>query len=356
MLENFLKMNPDNEKSTESPLVSVIIVNWNRKDYLEECLPTLINQSFKDFEIILVDNGSSDDSVSFINQHYNYAVRLIQLPVNKGFAGGNNVGIKAARGEYIALLNNDTEVEKEWLYNLVNCMQSDDRIGMVGSRVLNYYRRKEIDNTGHLMYPDGLNRGRGRLEEDRGQFDTNTNILFPSGCAALYRKMIFDASGGFDETFFAYGDDADIGLFGNYIGYRAVYCPQAVVYHKYSGTAGSYSLDKMFYVERNRIWLLVKYFPLSNILASPYFTLKRIFFHAYGALTKRGAAGQLARKESVTVIMKSLLSAYLSAFKGILEMVKKRNRIRKCRMITDKEFNNLLKLHKISCREIALKE
>jgi GT2 family glycosyltransferase len=233
MSANFLKMNPDNKKIPGSPLVSVIIVNWNRRDYLEECLPPLLNQSFKNFEIILVDNGSSDDSVNFIDQYYKDVVCLIKLPVNKFFAGGNNAGIKVARGEYIALLNNDTEVEKNWLCSLVNCMQSDDKIGMVASKALNYYRRKEIDNTGHLMYPDGLNRGRGRLEEDRGQFDTKTNILFPSGCAALYRKIIFDVSGGFDETFFGYGDDADIGLFGNYIGYRAVYCPQAVVYQKY---------------------------------------------------------------------------------------------------------------------------
>ena len=340
----------------ECSLVSVIIVNWNGRIYLEDCLSSLKIQSLKNFEVILVDNGSKDDSVDFINRYYKDMVQVIQLPENKGFAGGNNIGIRAAKGNYIALLNNDTVLDTEWLANLVLCMKYDDRIGMVGSKVLNYYRCKEIDNTGHLIYPDGLNRGRGRLEKDCGQFDKKSEILFPSGCASLYRKEMLDDIGGFDETFFAYGDDADIGLHGRYVGYKAIYCPQAIVYHKYSGTTGRHSTMKAFYVERNRIWILVKYFPAEYIFLSPYFTMQRLLLQGYGMIANKGAAGKLAKNEPLSLIVKIFLSAYVSAFKGIPSMFRKRKKILKNRKIDTQRFKSLLKRHSISCKEISLKD
>jgi len=340
----------------ENPLVSVIILNWNGRDYLADCLSSMKRQSLKDFEIILVDNGSKDGSVNLIKKHYDDLVRLIRLSENRGFAGGNNVGIKEAKGKYIALLNNDTEVDREWLENLVFCMECDDRTGMVGSKVLNYYRRSEIDNTGHLIYPDGLNRGRGRLDKDLSQYDEKIDILFPSGCAALYKKELLDDISGFDETFFAYGDDADIGLNGRYLGYKAIFCPKAIVYHKYSGTTGHYSAMKAFYVERNRIWILIKYFPISYIILSPFYTLKRLSFQGYGILTHQGAAGRFAQSESLSHIMKTFLHAYISAFRGIPGMLKKRKRILKRKQMTTRDFKRLLKIHRISCKEISLNE
>lgn len=349
-------MNGIHEKAVESPLVSVIIVNWNGKEYLDDCLSSLKIQSYRDYEVILVDNCSSDDSIAFVNLYYQDFVHIIKLPENKGFAGGNNAGITASKGMYIALLNNDTMVDREWLANLVHCIQSDDSIGMVGSKILNYYRRKEIDNTGHLIYPDGLNRGRGRLEIDRGQYDSKTDILFPSGCASLYRKDMLDEIGWFDESFFVYGDDADIGLHGRYLGYKAIYCPKAIVYHKYSGTAGRYSAMKAFYVERNRIWILIKYFPMESIFFSLYFTVKRLLLQGYGVITHRGATGRFAKNESLKLIIKTLFSAYISAFKGLPDILKKRKIIHKNKKITKNDFKRLLSLHAISCKEIALKD
>ena len=340
----------------EKPLVSVIIVNWNGKEYLNDCLSSLKKQSFRDFEVILVDNGSTDDSIDFVNRYYQDFVHIIQIPKNKGFAGGNNVGIAASRGVYIALLNNDTAVDHEWLAHLVLCTQSDDSIGMVGSKILNYYKREEIDNTGHLIYPDGLNRGRGRLEIDCGQFDSKKDILFPSGCASLYKRKMLDEVGGFDETFFAYGDDADIGLHGRYLGYKAIYCPKAVVYHKYSGTAGMYSAMKAFYVERNRIWILFKYFPFESIILSPFFTLKRLLLQGYGVITRKGAAGKFAENASVKLIFRTLFNAYISALNGIPDILKKRKIIHKNRKVSKEEIKYLLRSHAISCKEIALKD
>lgn len=340
----------------DTPLVSVIILNYNGRQYLEDCLSSLGKQTYKDFEAILVDNGSRDDSASFVKTHYANLVRLIELPENRGFSGGNNVGIKSAKGKYIALLNNDTEVDVDWLKNLVQYMDGDEQTGMVGSKILNFYKRDEIDNIGHLIYPDGLNRGRGRLEQDHGQFDTKMDILFPSGCAALYRKSMLEDVGGFDEAFFAYGDDTDIGLYGRYLRYKAVYCPKAIVYHKYSGTAGSYSAMKVFYVERNRVWVLVKYFPLSSILVSPWYSIKRFVLQGYGILTKKGAAGRLSEKTPIGSIIKTIIRAYISALRGLPEMTKKRKRIFRKKRISILEIKRLLRSHRISCREISLKD
>jgi len=337
-------------------LVSLIIVNFDGRHHLEGCLSSLQKQAFRDFEIIVVDNGSHDDSLDFLKRSYGDTIRVIPLPNNMGFAGGNNEGIKVAKGKYIGLLNNDTEVDSEWLARLVACMESNPRAGMVGSKILNYYRRDEIDNTGHLLYPDGLNRGRGRLEKDQKQYDDKKEILFPSGCAALYRRDMLDAIGGFDETFFAYGDDTDIGLHGRYLGYEAIYCPEAVIYHKYSGTAGSYSALKAFYVERNRLWILVKYFPLADILLSPYFTLKRIALQAWGIIVNRGSAAKMVRSESVFILFKTFLRSYLSAFTGLPQMLKKRRSIFEHKRISRREFRSLMQRHRLSCREVALKD
>ncbi|MBF0117390.1 MAG: glycosyltransferase family 2 protein [Desulfobacterales bacterium] len=338
------------------PIVSVVIVNWNGRKYLEDCLSSLKEQTFRFFEVILVDNGSLDGSVDFVQKYYSDMVFLIKLSENMGFAKGNNIGIEKAKGKYIALLNNDTEVDKNWLKNLVSSMETDENIGMVGSKILNFYYRDQIDNTGHLIYQDGINRGRGRLEIDCKQFDDKIDILFPSGCASLYRKKMLDEIGGFDEMFFAYGDDTDIGLHGRYLGYKAIYCPNAIVFHKYSGTTGSYSPIKAFYVERNRLWILIKYFPIEYILISPYFTIKRLLFQLYGMATKQGAASKFASDNSFFSVMKIFFSSYLSSFKGISNIIKKRKIILRKRKISIGEFKMLLKEHRISCKEISLKD
>ena len=205
------------EQSLAAPAISIIIVNWNGRHLLTDCLGSLRTQTYRDYEAILVDNGSSDGSVEFVRTQFP-EVHLIVLPENRGFAGGNNVGIAAATGQYIALLNNDTKADPDWLSSLVNATASGSQVGMWASKILSYDAPTVIDNTGLLLYWDGLARGRGRLEVDSGQFDQQQEVLFPSGCAGLYRKSMLDEIGSFDEEFFAYADDVDLGLRGRLAG------------------------------------------------------------------------------------------------------------------------------------------
>jgi GT2 family glycosyltransferase len=338
------------------PLVSIIIVNWNGKHLLPENLAAVFQQTYKNFEVIVVDNGSQDGSLDWLEQHYSNQLQLLPLPENTGFAYGNNIGIKASRGELIALVNNDVVVTPDWLASLVDCLMAHPDAGMVGSKVLNYYRREEIDNLGHLIYPDAVNRCWCRLEKDQGQYETVEEILFPSACAALYRKSMLLEVGLFDETFFAYHDDVDVGLKGRLLGYKAYYCPKAVAYHKFSMSAGAYSPLKAFLVERNRIWVLFKVYPRLDILISPWYTAKRYVLQALGAYRGQGPTARLAESAGVAALIKITLKAYLSALKGLPEILKKRQSLRHRRRLDDRSFRRLLRKYQVSAQDIAFKD
>jgi len=340
---------------TESTPVSVVIVNYNGRYLLGDCLDSMKEQTFREFEIILVDNASTDGSVEFVKNNYP-EVKIVCNEENLGYGGGNNAGIRVAKGEYIVQLNNDTKPHQHWLQSLVEAADGDSRVGMCASKILSFDDPEIIDNTGLLMYPDGIARGRGRLERDRGQYDSQLDVFFPSGCAALYRKAMLDDIGLFDEDFFLYMDDVDIGLRGRLAGWRCVYVPEAVVYHKYSATVSPYSPMKAYLVERNRLWIVIKYFPLHMIITSFYHTFVRYLYQAYGIARGRGAGSKLARSESVFSGICLLVRAYLSAIKGSGKMLRRRRSFSRIRRITNREFRTLLRRYQLDVREIALKD
>ena len=310
-----------------SPLFSVIILNWNGRHLLEECIESISSQSFRDFETIIVDNGSTDGSIEWMRGRWEDTVRIVPLPSNLGFAGGNNAGIRIARGKYVILLNNDAAVDPGWLAALADAVRRHPDAGMFTPKILNYHRRNEIDNTGLIIYPDGLARGRHRLEKDDGRFDEEGEALVPSGCAGVYRKEMLDRIGLLDDKFFAYGEDVDLGLRARWAGWGCFYVPSAVVYHKYSATTGAYSPRKAFLVERNRFWILMKNFPWRDILVSPAWTLYRYGMHLKGAVTGQGASGRFAGAFPVWRLLLSTLSAESAGLAGLPRVLKDRRRI-----------------------------
>jgi len=340
--------------SASLPKVSIIIPNWNGKRFLEECFDSLQRQTFTNFEVVFVDNGSTDGSGDWMESRYGHWVRIVRNSKNLGFAEGNNVGIRLARGKYIVLLNNDTVVDPRWLEELIKPVEADPGVGMCASKVLSHHQPEVLEGTGELLFRDGLNRARGHLEVDRGQYDLDVEIFYPPGCGALYRKEMLDEVGFLDEDFFAYGEDTDLGIRGRLAGWKCVYVPLAIIYHKGSGSTGRYSPFKAFHVERNRVWVAVKLFPLHLLILNPFYTLLRLFFQGYGALTHRGAAGQYTREYSLFSLFWILLKAYGSAMKFIFRMWRKRKAIQKSKKVQNKDFLDWLRRYGISARKIAL--
>lgn len=343
--------------ASDKPLVSVIVVNWNGERVLPDCLQSLLKQTHAPLEVIVVDNHSTDRSVELIRRSFEAGVRLLENPSNLGFAGGNNAGIRLARGRYIALLNNDAAADCHWIAEMLKAMESDSRIGMCACKILSYEEAEVLDSAGGLLiYKDALSRGRGRLQRDEGQYDVLEEVLLPSGCACLYRRAMLDEIGLFDPDFFAYSDDTDLGLRGRLAGWRCVYAPTAVAFHRYSASAGRYSPLKAYLAERNRIWVAVKNFPLPLLLLNPFYTAWRLLLHAAALLAGRGVSGKYVEQHSFGSLVRALLKAYFSAIVGLPGMWKKRKSIQKNRKVTRSEIYNWLRIFRISPQELAFKE
>lgn len=335
------------------PLVSVIVLNWNGKRFLEDCLISLEKQSYSNFEVIFVDNGSTDSSVDFIKKKFPW-VKLIENKENLGFAAGNNKGIKISSGKYIVTLNNDTKTDRKWLESLVNVAESSNNIGMCASKVLLLKRPNVIDSVGINIYPDGMSKQRGYLEIDTGQYDKIEEILLPSACAALYRKEMLDQIGLFDESFFAYCEDTDLGLRGKLKGWKAVLAPSAIMYHLYSGTAGRYSPLKAYFVERNHFWVALKIFPLRLLLMLPLFTLLRLVVQTYNVFAYSGKTDAQGEKICKHRIFLAILKAHVSAICGLPAVFKKRRIVWAKKKISNSQIYDWFKRFRLSVKSLTL--
>lgn len=328
---------------------SVIVVNHNGKALLEDCLNSLAAQTYRHFEVIFVDNGSTDSSIARAVALMP-DVRVVSLNENLGFAGGNNEGIRQARGSFIVLLNNDTQPAPEFLEELVRAAEREPRAGMVAPKILNFFDRTRIDSVGGLLVcRDGLAQGRGRGERDEGQFDDLEEVLLPSGCAALFRRELLDECGLLDERFFAYCEDTDLGLRARWAGWTAVSAPRAVVYHKYSGSSGVYSPLKMFLVERNHYLVALKNFTWFMLLALPFWSMYRYLLMACVLTTGKGK-GKAGAK---WLLLKAFLRAHLAAIVACPSVLSARGGPRR---ITPGEFARLLGRHRLSLRQMVFND
>ena len=339
------------------PLVSIIIVNWNGVKFLKDCLGSVNARSLRYIEVIFVDNGSTDGSVVFVKENFPEVV-VIENTENTGFAAGNNSGINVAKGKYILTLNNDIVAEKNFIERLVAAAEaSGEKAGMWAPKILSLARPDIIDSVGGLLVSrDCLAKGRGRNETDAGQYDTAGEVFIPSACAALYRKKMLDDIGFFDEDFFAYCEDTDLGLRARLSGWETVSVPSAVIYHYYSGTAGRYTPLKAYLVERNRLWVAVKNLPLSMLLLSPFYTLARYFTQLYGVISGKGAGGKAKEEYPVSSLFYSVVKAYYDGIKKLPVMFSKRKAIQSKRAVSARDVKKWFSVYGISVTEIALKD
>lgn len=299
--------------------VSVIIPNYNGSKYLPECLNALLRQNFTNFETILVDNGSEDDSIALVERDYSW-VRLIRLSENFGFCRAVNEGIYASEAPFVILLNNDTKVEENFVEMLLAGIKRSRKRFSCQAKMVQYHDRGRMDDAGDFYCALGwaFARGKGKPVQN---YNRECRVFSCCAGAAIYRKEIFREIGYFDEVHFAYLEDMDVGYRARIAGYRNVYVPKAVVYHIGSGTSGSrYNLFKVRYSSRNNIYLIYKNMPALQILLNlPFllmgFLIKLVFFTARG-FGKEYAAGivngiRLCKKEKKVHFQRKNILNYL---------------------------------------------
>lgn len=295
--------------------VSVIIPNYNGIAYLDGVFASLERQTMADFEVILVDNGSTDGSAAFIAANYPW-VHIIELPENFGFCRAVNEGIRASRAPYVLLLNNDIEAEPDFLEEMAAALHRHKNAFSCAARMIQFHDRDRLDDAGNYYCALGwaFARGKGR---DIHAYEKEEKIFASCAGAAIYRKKILDKIGCFDEEHFAYLEDTDIGYRARIFGYENWYAPKAVVYHVGSGTSGSrYNQFKTRYSSRNNVYLIYKNMPFLQLLLNLPFLLAgfgvKILFFALKGLGKEYVAGikngfQISRKgKKVPFRMKNL--------------------------------------------------
>lgn len=250
----------------ENPLVSVIILNFNGAELLEECISSVEKTSYAPCEIMVVDNNSTDDSLKLLESFPK--VKVIRNRENYGYAEGNNIGISRSEGKYFVTLNNDVTVEPDWLDKPVALLEKYLQIGAISCRQMSYTNKERIDGLFHFFQPDLtlIPLGEGCSPDDDPYFRMTGRVFSVNGGSAVIRRKMFDDVGGFDRRFFAYLDEVDLCMRAFLHGWWSIYVPEAVVYHKGSVSFKKTGVRKYYYRERNRLWFLYKYFPISFLI------------------------------------------------------------------------------------------
>jgi GT2 family glycosyltransferase len=320
------------DEAGEMSKVSIIIINYNGRNFIPPCLKALEAQSFKDFEIILVDNGSSDDSLEKIRDFSKEnslacMMKIIPLDRNEGFAGGNITGFAHTGSEYVALLNNDTEPAKEWLENLLRAMESDPSVGVCASKMISF-GTTVLDSAGDGFSTllKGFKRGEG------GNSDSYNKQEFIFGAcagAAFYRRKMLEEIGFFDQDFFLIHEDTDLNFRAQLAGWKVMYVPAAVVYHKVRSTIGHMSDTAVYYTLRNSEFVRIKNVPLLLFLQClPCFVLAAITEFLYFAIKHKR--------------LRLYYKAKIDVLRNLRGMLVKRKKIMAMRRVDNKYLHSIM--------------
>ena len=309
--------------------VTIVIPNWNGREFLEPCLSSLREQPLKAFETIVVDNGSTDGSPEFAARNFP-EVRIISLRENSGFSAAVNAGIKASETEFVALLNNDTEQDPGWLSSLLQAADDNPEASFFASMLIDFHDRQVLDGAGDALRKSGLPYRLGHGEKDHGQYDEICYVFGACAAAAMYRRDMLEEIGLFDEDFFAYCEDGDLSFRAQLAGHRCLYVPSAVVYHMGSASSGGKRSEFATRLgTRNGINLLVKNLPA---LLVPGF----VPFFVMGQLSRMLVTG-------ISGVWRAHLSGLIEAMRLLPRMLRKRHEIQKRRQVSNSYVRQLLK-------------
>ena len=317
---------------------------------LVECVGALEKQTHGDFEVIIVDN--SGKGAARQSGAGRAGVRIIERARNGGYGAAINEGYRQSDSVYVATLNDDAAPHPGWLAAMVAAMESRPDAGMCASQV-RLYGEEALDSAGMLVCGDGSSKQRGHARPPHF-FPVMEETLFPSGSAALYRRTMLEQIGLFDEDFFLYCEDTDLGLRARWAGWRCLYVPEAVVEHHYSHSAGRASRLKAYYVERNRLFVLAKNFPVGMLAAAPGISLARYAWHLRYMLRGRGAAARFRLEGASAWRMPFyVLRAHGALLLHAPALWRKRRAIRRTARVTPRVYRRLLRSYAISARRVA---
>jgi GT2 family glycosyltransferase len=332
--------------------VTVIVPTLIGGEPLGCCLRSLESQTLTRFEVIVVDNsGANLVNAAFLKETGSRA-RVISNPGNAGFGAAVNQGIEASSTPFVATLNDDAEAAPHWLEALIAAAEAHPEAGMFASCVM-LGKTGTLDSAGMLLASDGSSKQRGHGENPE-RFSQSADALFPSGSAALYRRKMLDETGGFDGDFFLYCEDTDLGLRARWVGWKCVYVPEAVVEHRYSASAGRASALKAYYVERNRLYTVIKNFPLGMLLWAPFASLVRYAWHMVALAAGQGKTGEYRAGGHDTLLLPFLVfRAHVVTLLRLPRLLKERHQLIAARKISVAEFLALAARHSISLRRVA---
>jgi GT2 family glycosyltransferase len=249
-----------------APQLTVAVLSYDGRHLLEVILPSLARQSFRSFEVVVVDNGSHDGTAAWLREHWP-DVQVVSLPENVGVTAALNVCARAGRAPLLALLNNDLELDPDCLGELVAALSEHPQAGWAGAKLRDFYEREIIDGAGDVFTWAATGGRRGHGERDRGQFDEPRAIFGACGGAALYRRSALEQVGDFDEDFFAFYEDVDWNLRAQLAGFSCRYVPTAIAYHMGSATIGKGLSDfTRYHLWRNTLWIIAKDIPATALL------------------------------------------------------------------------------------------
>ena len=291
-----------------SPLVSIILVGWNSAACLPRCLESLSSQTFRNFEVILVDNGSTDGSLDGVENRWpGLALYVERLEENRGFAAANDIGARLARGRWLALLNSDAFPEPEWLEELLKAAEENPEFSFFASRQLQANATHLLDGAGDAFHISGM-AWRRYSGFPAAQFGLKPEEVFsPCAAAALYSRQAFLQVGGFDEDFFSYHEDVDLGFRLRLQGFRCLYVPGAVVHHIGSATLGAQSDFALYHWQRNFIWSFAKNMPSALLWKTlPSHLMANIIYQLNYTLRGRGSVLWKAKKEALRGLSRAL--------------------------------------------------
>jgi GT2 family glycosyltransferase len=329
---------------------SVVVPTLAADSTILECLAALERQTLRDFEVIVVDN-SGESRVRNLGVSGS-RVRVIEPVRNVGFGAAVNAAIRVSEAPYLVALNDDTCPHAEWLAALVETAEGDGGAGMVASKI-RLAGTESLDSAGMLLCADGSSKQRGHLAPS-GDYPECEEVLLPSACAALYRRDMLAEIGLFDEEFFLYCEDTDLGLRARWAGWKCLYAPGAVVEHRYSRTAGRASPLKAYFVERNRLFLAVKNLPASMLWKVPFVSAARYFWHVVSMFRRKGAAAHFHKGgHSPALLPYFVLRAHVALLARLGALARQRRAIRAQARISPREFRALAGRFSIGAREVA---